>query len=205
MGILGTITAKSSSQSLITTVDASFTTVRGWGTSQGATSFFGLAGGAAYQMMRAFFLFDTTSIPAGAVINSVTFIQPGPVSNFTNNSTAFVCVTTHTATDPVGTALNNTNYGSVTLNGDTSFGSLNMNVLGTAVGNIGIPLSQAGVNNLIIGGTTRYALRTDLDINNSDPGTNTNQYVSTITNFQIVVDYSTSAFMTTHSKFWGGA
>lgn len=202
MGIIGTFSPTSSATSLITPVQVSWSAARNFAT--GSTqNFVGEAGASAYQLMRSFYLFDTSTIPNGAVVNSVTLVHP-VASNFTNNSTEYMCVVNHSATDPISSGTNaSTNFGSITLNGDTSYGSVNLTLVGTAVGTFGISLSAGGISNLVAGGTTRYAFRTAGDINNSDPGTNVNQYTITHSAVQIIVDYNPTAVLRPMSKFWG--
>lgn len=207
MGIIGTITAKNTGTAL-TNSPISGNWIGARGTATGVpTNFIGVTGNIGqYNVQRGFLLFDTTTIPQGALINSVIVVHP-LIGNLGNTSGGYSVICTHTATDPIASAGTGqtTNFSALQLSSGTSYGSVALAVLGTAVGTIGIPLDANGIANLSRGGTTRYAVISNADLINSDPGTHTLQYTTDPGAFQLIVDYNPVAFMTTHSKFWGGA
>lgn len=183
-----TINAKSTSNAVRSGIEGTWEDARTAATNpKGLTTFVTQAvGPSSFQCGRYFGLFDLTSIPSGSRVSSVDFIHP-VVSNFLNPEGASVSVVDHTASDPVVVG----DFSSITLNSDTTYGSVAMSSLSTtqttaiSLDSNGISIIQTAVNSRSL---AKLGLRSSLDINNTSPAGIT-EYTSAVQDFQLRVNY----------------
>lgn len=136
---------------------------------------------------RTLLFFDTSSLTSGAVISSAKIVHPA-IANNTNTDAITVHLVTHTAPS---TTIEAGDYDAV---GATSFGSVLMSGLSTSL-TTDIALNATGIAAISKTGNTAIALRTNRDIDNSEP-TGYNEYTATLANFDLVIEYTlpTSGF-----------
>lgn len=142
------------------------------------------AGG--FQCGRFFGFFSFASVPAGSKITSATLVHPVS-GNKTVTAGGAIHIVSHVATDPIGVN-DYLNYS--TLNGDTSFGTVNFDDVNTST-TTNISFNATGIAYLqtVIGGTAKIGLRSSFDMDNSAPS-GTSQYNCTVANFDLIVNYS---------------
>lgn len=145
--------------------------------------------GTNFELDRSFLFFDlsTTNIPAGAVINSVTFRIPA-VANLLTDWGGTVYLTSHT--NSIGFAANSANFNKI--GSETNWGSKAMTTFSTTLNN-DIALTATAIAALNIGGTTKIALRHGNDISGVAGGTTNaqgDQFSNSISGWQLIVDYT---------------
>lgn len=140
-----------------------------------------------YQCSRFFGFFDMSGIPTGSKIDSATLVHPD-ADNHTSAAGGSVNVVEHVASDPIGVD-DFLNY--KVLNGDTSFGSVNYSSINTS-GTTDFTLNASGITYLesVIGGIAKIGLRSSFDINNSAPGAADSGYNCTVTDFDLIINYT---------------
>jgi len=185
-----TINAKTGSTGVRSNVDT-FSNARS--ASSGTTTNFVLQNtktGGSYQIGRGFLNFTITSIPRGSKITAVTFVHPA-VANFLNSDSLTTHIVDHTGNDPIVGA----DYDLITLDSDTSYGSVALSGLSTST-TTNISLDSNGVALLQTALDTgasivKYAIRGSSDVNNSAPS-GFNEYTIVSTDAQITVTYTPS-------------
>jgi hypothetical protein len=130
---------------------------------------------------RTLLWFDTSSLTSGAVISAAKIVHP-VMANNTNTDAITIHLVTHTA--PSTTIA----FGDYDAVGSTSFGSVLMSGLSTST-TTDIVLNATGIAAINKTGNTAIALRTNKDIDNSDP-TGYNEYTASLGDFDLVVTYT---------------
>lgn len=122
--------------------------------------------GVTYKIKRGFFLFDTSSLGAGATISSAVISFAGTGTAETNDFTdTFHIVSSSPASN---TTLDNADFDQV---GSTSFGSMNVGDWAQSLNTYNnITLNASGIAAINKTGITKFATRTGLDLNNTTPG-----------------------------------
>lgn len=180
-----TIDADSDSNGVRNTAESTWTAARSATTGSTTTFVIDASNSATFQCGRYFGLFDLSGIAAGSTITAATFVHPA-ISNNTNDNSITVHVGEHTATDPI----DGNSYNDLTLDSDTSFGSVAVSGLSTS-GTTNITLDAGGLSYLqgVIGSTAKLSLRSDLDRDNSSPA-GINQYTISVTAPDLIVTYT---------------
>lgn len=135
--------------------------------------------GNAYAVARAVVSFDLSALPINAVISAAVLSLYGKVGSDGNDSEFNIVVV---SAKNIGTTLVAADYGEL-LDETTSMGSFTCTTAGSFVstGYNVIALNAIGIADIVRGGITRFALRSNRDISVTTPKINGNYYIEDVT------------------------
>lgn len=119
-------------------------------------------GGPTFEILRGFFLYDTSSLGSGSTVSSAvhSFNSDGPANGNADSSSMNTIETNPAATNTLAT----TDYGSVTF---TNLGSIALSSV--ASGYNDMTLNATGISKISLTGITKFGIINSLDLSNTTP------------------------------------